>query len=191
VTSDELVGEHHGLALHLADSWALRYPKADRDDLVSDAQLGLLEAARSWDPATGVTFQGYARRVIRWRLTDGFRERLGRKASTRNVRQPVSLDALEPVARRAGAVDVGFEHVEDRLYAAATLEALGLTPSEHRVLVAIGTGGTLRAAADELALSEGRVCQIRQGIRARLLRSALDEPPQRPSRTTCHHPAMT
>lgn len=45
----------------------------DRDDLVSAGLLGLAQAARSWDPGRGVTFERYARVRIRGALLDELR----------------------------------------------------------------------------------------------------------------------
>lgn len=53
------------------------------DDLLGAGMLGLAQAARSWDPDRGVTFERYARTRIRGALLDELR---GRDWATRSVR---------------------------------------------------------------------------------------------------------
>lgn len=54
-----------------------------RDDLMSAGLFGLAQAARSWDPERGVTFERYARVRIRGALLDELR---GRDWASRSVR---------------------------------------------------------------------------------------------------------
>jgi RNA polymerase sporulation-specific sigma factor len=45
-------------------------PDADRDDLLQEARLGLLDAARCYQPDRGTSFETFARCCIRRHLTD-------------------------------------------------------------------------------------------------------------------------
>jgi len=73
---DGLVESHmdyaRGLALHLA----LRLPRCvDREELESDAYMGLLKAAAGFDPGRGAGFRTYATRRIVGEMVDGLRQR--------------------------------------------------------------------------------------------------------------------
>lgn len=64
------------LARKLAFCLARTLPRfVDADALESDAMLGLVQAARTFDPDRGVSFATYANRRIRGAMLDGLRER--------------------------------------------------------------------------------------------------------------------
>jgi RNA polymerase sigma factor for flagellar operon FliA len=72
------------LVQYAVSDLAGRLPRhVHRDDLVSAGMLGLAQAARSWDPDRGVTFERYARTRIQGALLDELR---GRDWATRSVR---------------------------------------------------------------------------------------------------------
>jgi len=73
-----------------ARSLAQRFSQAlpshvDPDALESDAMLGLLMAARSFDPTRGVAFATYATPRINGAMLDGLRERQGPKVLSLDV----------------------------------------------------------------------------------------------------------
>ena len=45
------------------------------DDLVSDGCLGLVRAFTKYEPARGVPFEPYAKKMIRWAMLDGLQDR--------------------------------------------------------------------------------------------------------------------
>jgi RNA polymerase sigma factor for flagellar operon FliA len=72
---DELVRAHLGLANQAVNELARRLPAyVNRDDLSSAAMLGLAQAARSWDPDRGASFERHAATRIRGALLDELRD---------------------------------------------------------------------------------------------------------------------
>jgi RNA polymerase sigma factor (sigma-70 family) len=81
MTPDRHPGEDHLVRanLHLASQavheLARRLPPhVNRDDLSSAAMLGLAQAARSWDPGRGASFERHAATRIRGALLDELRD---------------------------------------------------------------------------------------------------------------------
>src|SRR3546814_14626330 len=72
-----------------------------RDDLVSAGMLGLAQAAKSWDPERGVTFERYARTRIQGALLDELR---GRDWASRSVRANARRlrEVSDEIAARTG-----------------------------------------------------------------------------------------
>lgn len=70
----------------------------DFDERLADAYLGLVQAARSFDPSRGVQFGTYAYTRVRGAIQDGLRQRdhltQPMRAAGRDDPAPVSLDAL-------------------------------------------------------------------------------------------------
>lgn len=90
-----------------------------RDDLVSAGMLGLVQAAKTWDPTRGVTFDRFARRRIQGALLDELRQRDWASRSVRANARRLQAAAVDITARTGEAPD------------AAQLSAeMGLTPSE-------------------------------------------------------------
>src|SRR5919107_5233997 len=72
---DELVRAHLHLASQAVHEVARRLPsQVNRDDLSSAAMLGLAQAARSWDPGRGASFERHAATRIRGALLDELRD---------------------------------------------------------------------------------------------------------------------
>ena len=98
---------------------------ADRDDVIGAAELGLVEAARVFDPARGVSFKTFAHYRIRGAIYDALRKTLGRQedprlrfesaaneylgewSAARSVGSPAGHD-LEQLTEAAGAVMTGY-----------------------------------------------------------------------------------
>lgn len=82
---ESLVSDHLYLVQHLVHELAARFPRhVDRQELWSAGSLGLVEAARRYDPASEVPFGNYARRRIRGAILDSTR---ARDWATRGVRR--------------------------------------------------------------------------------------------------------
>jgi RNA polymerase sigma factor for flagellar operon FliA len=70
----ELVEQALPLVHYVVSDIARRVPRSvQRQDLVSAGMLGLTQAARSWDPARGVSFESFARNRIRGAMLDELR----------------------------------------------------------------------------------------------------------------------
>lgn len=83
-SEDELVRRGLPLVQYLVSDVAARVPRSvHREDLVSAGMLGLAQAARSWDPDRGVSFECYARTRINGAILDELR---GRDWASRSVR---------------------------------------------------------------------------------------------------------
>lgn len=73
---EQLVSDHLYLIQHIVHQLAVRYPRhVDRQELWSAGALGLVEAARRYDPASEVPFRHFARRRIRGAVIDSTRSR--------------------------------------------------------------------------------------------------------------------
>ena len=70
-----------------------------RDDLISAGMLGLAQAARSWDPTRGVTFERYARTRIGGALLDELRDRDWASRSVRSNARRLQAAADDLTAR--------------------------------------------------------------------------------------------
>lgn len=74
--SNDLVREHIGLVGKAVSQVSARYPRhVDREELWNAGALGLVEAARRYDPDTGIPFPRYAMIRIRGAIIDSTRTR--------------------------------------------------------------------------------------------------------------------
>jgi DNA-directed RNA polymerase specialized sigma subunit len=63
------VRDHRGLVVRIAATLARRVgPAAETEDLVAAGLLGVVRAARTYDPALGVRFELFAARHARWSM---------------------------------------------------------------------------------------------------------------------------
>ena len=75
-TFEELVTEHLPLVDQVVARVSARFPRhVDRDELRNAGRLGLVEAARRYDPSTEVPFDRYAAIRIRGAILDSTRSR--------------------------------------------------------------------------------------------------------------------
>lgn len=80
------------LARRLADRYYhVTMPGFDFDDVYQHALLGLLDAARRWDPDKGKSFRHYATLRIRGEMIDFLRKQ---PEATRNAAEPITVPAL-------------------------------------------------------------------------------------------------
>jgi len=71
---DELAERYLSLVIPIARSFQKRLPSSvDFDDLVGAGNLGLVEAARRFNPAQGASFGAFAQHRIRGAITDSLR----------------------------------------------------------------------------------------------------------------------
>lgn len=128
-------------ARRLALRTAARCPRwIDRDELVGEAALALVLAARRYDPARGVPFGAYAARTVKFALLNSLREQgTGRR---RDRPLPVAYDDREhaPAVRSHEAETVAaatLDRVASRL-SERDRAALGWRYAEERTLREIG-----------------------------------------------------
>jgi RNA polymerase sigma factor for flagellar operon FliA len=127
-TEEQLVREHLPLVQYAVSDMVGRIPRqVPRDDLVSAAMVGLAQAARSFDPERGISFERYASTRIRGALIDELRSR---DWASRSVRFK---------ARRMAVC------VED------LTSELGRTPTTGEVATRMGvSAGTVDSLADDV-----------------------------------------
>ncbi len=74
VSPEELAERYVSLVLPIARNFCNRLPSSvEFDDLVGAGNLGLVEAARRFDPAKGASFGSFAKHRIRGAITDSLR----------------------------------------------------------------------------------------------------------------------
>lgn len=61
---NKLVNHNMRFVLQLACKYASKYPHIDYDDLVSEGAIGLLKAAKKYDPSTGLRLLPYAKKAV-------------------------------------------------------------------------------------------------------------------------------
>ena len=61
---NKLVNHNMRFVLQLAGKYASKYPHIDYDDLVSEGAIGLLKAAKKYDPSTGLRLLPYAKKAV-------------------------------------------------------------------------------------------------------------------------------
>ena len=93
---ERLVSDHLYLVQHIVHELATRYPRhVDRQELWSAGALGLVEAARRYDPTNGVAFRHFARRRIRGAIIDSTRSRDWASRSVRRHQRELATTAAE------------------------------------------------------------------------------------------------
>lgn len=72
----EFAARNYGLGMRIARKMMAAYPNANLEDLQQEGFLGLVKAAKAFDPDRGVTFSTYADRAIRQQLTRAIQQRM-------------------------------------------------------------------------------------------------------------------
>ena len=156
--SNELVERHLPLVDHIVHQVAFRFPRhVDRDELRGAGAAGLVDAARRYDPSSGVPFARYAAIRIRGEVIDASRTR---DWATRRLRRDLRLiddtiSELEEQFQRAptdgevaARMGVPVEEVQERRAAQLTVTLLTLDrPSA-------GTDADRRSLADAVVESD-------------------------------------
>jgi len=150
-------------------------PQVEFDELVSAGTIGLIEAARKFDPTRGIEFSTYAHPRIRGAICDELRSRdhLSRshraQLKTTGGRDPlagVPLDAAPPqMVEPTQEQDAIRGEIRRFLFSAMRR----LRPRDRRVVILRYWGDkTLTAIASDLGVGESRVCQIDKRAIAKL-----------------------
>lgn len=172
---EALVAHHWGLAITLVARHPLYRIREERDDLQTEALIGLYEAVLRFDPARGLQFSTFASHYIHGRIHEhnerfrfaGFSHGWFVQTSPleREKALPYSLDhvsgveGLRLLERTMGLAASPEAH---SLREAIWQELLDLLPPQewYAVLLCCRFGLTRQAAAAQLGVSKNRVCQL-------------------------------
>jgi len=186
---NDLVASHLWLVRGIARNVQSKLPRhLELDDLIEDGVLGLIAAARRYQPGLGVPFPLYARHRIRGAIVDGLRrmDHLSRDSRSKAKRaerehEAVSIDGRiraagqqdacggrialaadgvpEPVAGTGWQPDVVAGHEE---LSATLREAISALPTRYGEIVALyhWRGLTMREIGQSYGINESRVSQI-------------------------------
>ncbi|NND83581.1 MAG: sigma-70 family RNA polymerase sigma factor [Acidimicrobiia bacterium] len=141
VTPDGLVEGHLDLVGHVVSEVSSRYPQhVDRGELWNAGALGLVEAAKRFDPTQGIPFARYASIRIRGAIVDSTRARDWAPRSVRRDLREVRSVSDEFEARKgrdpsqaelAGALGITAEELRRRQSKAANSTVLQLDATTH------------------------------------------------------------
>jgi RNA polymerase sigma factor FliA len=195
VEQEALVLGAYWLAGRVVHDVAAGAPRSvDRQDLHSVALLGLVNAARVYDPTLGVPFEAFARSRMRWAVLDELRAQDPLSRADRRRASAVHAAADAPQDRRTvtgsrcptdarrpgpdGASAFGEAadpsaispetHAIERDLVESVRGALVLLPPRCRkaVVAHFIDGRDMRSIADELGVSPSRVSQLcTEGVR--------------------------
>lgn len=139
-SSDQLVEDHLHVVQHVVNQVSARYPRhVDREELWNAGALGLVDAARRYDPEAGTPFTRYAMIRIRGAIIDSTRSRdwatralrrgmrdvrqaeerfahtNGREASNDELAEQLGIDVERLESYRAAAVTACLLHLDQRV----------------------------------------------------------------------------
>jgi RNA polymerase sigma factor (sigma-70 family) len=162
-----LIEAHLGVAREEARAVSMGSRQWLRDDLTGEAYLLLVRAADEYDPARGVPFSAWARRVIRWRLHEAYRRR----------HSPYRAIVICEVPLDAAPEPVVWPDEDARIDAARTGAGVRramepLPPRERRVIELLLEDRPQSRAMREFGVNESRVSQIKSSA-FRLMRERL------------------
>lgn len=178
----ERLAEGERVVAAIAGAFAARLPRmVERGDLVAAGNLGLLQAADSFDPALGVPFRAWARTKITAAIIDHLRaeDRLGRYGREKLARllgeapgwaqEPLSLDAEEAPQAADPAPGPEAEFLQ-RSRATALAAAISRLPGRERQVVErfYRDGESWEQAAEALGICQGTLHELLQQALARL-----------------------
>ena len=163
---------YHSNAISIAKSMHRRIGKVvDLDDLVQDANIGLIQAAKSFEPGRGLAFTTHLQHRVRGAILDGIRQRdivSRRQRATGNV--PTFVPLNKPLYTKGrecacvGDMIVGRDEPPDKAIArsdefSALIRCL---PGQERdaVFLYFHEGLTMRQVGLVMRLCESRISQL-------------------------------
>ena len=147
-SEDELVRTHLHLATQAVHELVRRLPPhVNRDDLSSAAMLGLAQAARSWDPERGASFERHAATRIRGALLDELRDSDWASRSVRSRARRMAR-ASDDLTMRLGRAPTAAELAAE--LGTDTAAVHKLTDDLHRATVLNYESIVAEGAADDL-----------------------------------------
>ncbi len=142
-------------------------------DLVQAGNVGLLQAARSFEPGRGAPLAGYAKFRIRGEMLDMVRRSIGRDRGF--CAMPADADGTTDWESR---IPASPDHspqagIMNRQRSEMIFEEIGRLPAKYRTVVRLRYEGemTLRQIGQALSVNESRACQIHQRALCRLKRA--------------------
>jgi RNA polymerase sigma factor for flagellar operon FliA len=160
----------------LAGKVRARLPQAcgiEMADLVQAGNVGLLQAALSYEPDRGAPLAGYAKYRIRGEMLDMVRRNMGRERTV--SARPSDVDSSPDWESRIPAHPDSSPQAGllDRQRLAIIMEEIERLPEKYRVVVRLRYSGemTLRQIGNALSVNESRACQIHQRALTRLRRA--------------------
>jgi RNA polymerase sigma factor for flagellar operon FliA len=161
----ELVEDHLWLVDRIASQAARRFPRyVDRNELWSAGVLGLVEAARRFDPSHNVPFAAFASARVRGEMLETARTGdLAPRRLRRSLREMAAvvesltqeLGRVPNIAEVAEAVGIDVDVVRARMHSAATLNTTSLdddgsTSKSDAALATLHTEPTEKLSQREL-----------------------------------------
>jgi RNA polymerase sigma factor for flagellar operon FliA len=129
-----LIEQHLPLVKHIVFQVAVHFPRhVDRDELARAGALGLVEAARRYDPSRGVPFDRFAAQRIRGAILDAVRAADWAPRSVRNLARKLEgveqrlaselgrLPAATEVAEALGMSRQELARLQDRMFRSVVL----------------------------------------------------------------------
>lgn len=145
--SDELIQRHAFLVKRIAQHLLARLPDSVQlDDLIQSGMIGLLEAARKYDPSKGASFETYAGIRIRGSMMDEIRRGDWVPRSVHRNSRRVS-EAIRTIENKEGRDARDTE----------VAEQLGVSLEEYHGISRDSLGGRLFSYEDVLETGEGSI----------------------------------
>ena len=176
--TDQLIVEYAPLVRHVVGKVAPRgIVGVDREDLLSAGALGLVRAARRYDPAQPAEFKTYAYACIRGAVLEELRCRRKAKGTSTadGWSSVVSLQELteagtSDLSRSAEQSPSPDEQAEQKESLALMAEAIDELPRRERVTLVLYAERhlTLQQIARVLGVTEGRASQLHSAAVAKL-----------------------
>lgn len=155
-TPDELARSHMGLVHHVArQRFNRRSSLLSYDELASAGSVGLLAAARRFDPSRGAAFSAFAVPRIQGAIVDELRQAL----ASETMRTAEDIDSF-PLSDGA---PTSLERLLNAEHATRVRTAVNKLPSHERSIIIRSFWHNERQCdiATSLGLTPGRVSQIR------------------------------
>jgi RNA polymerase sigma factor for flagellar operon FliA len=172
----EQMMELDGMVRSLAGKLRARLPSqcgVEMADLIQAGNVGLLQAARTFEPGRGAPLAGYAKFRIRGEMLDMVRRNMGRERTVSPM--PSDPDGSTDWESRipASAESSPQLGVLNRQRSQVIVEEIERLPARYRAVVRLRYSRemTLREIGALLSVNESRACQIHQRALSRLKRA--------------------
>ena len=167
--SEELVLEHMDYARKIARNAASKFP-IEEEDAIQAALIGLLEAARRYDPAKNDHFRKYAYLRINGAIVDEVRRNsfVSRTGHEQGLR--IEMKSLDETYADSGIPIYEVVDKEGTPELGVDLQAAmdTLTERERKVMWGLAAGLTSREIGKEFGVTESRISQIATKARQQL-----------------------
>lgn len=165
----ELIERHLPLVRHVVFQVAVHFPRhVDREELATAGALGLVEAAKRYDPARGVPFDRFAAQRIRGAILDAVRAADWAPRSVRTLARKLEaveqrlateygrVPSVDETANALGMKRAELSRLQDRMFRSVVL-ALDYEVSdsdEELTLVDVLSDESTREPSEELEVRE-------------------------------------